>query len=51
MGKNGKIDIGISLYIKKDGDSIFSNGIKQNVLMFYKLLKQSDKLTRFILLM
>lgn len=43
MGKNGKIDIGISLYIKKDGDSIFSNGIKQNVLMFYKLLKQSDK--------
>lgn len=43
MPTNGKLNIGISLYIKKEGDSIFSNGIKQNVLMFYKLLKQSDK--------
>ena len=43
MPKNGKLNIGVSLFIKKEGDSIFSNGIKQNVLMFVKLLKQSDK--------
>jgi len=43
MPKNGKINIGVSLYIKKENDSIFSNGIKQNVLMFVKLLKQSKK--------
>lgn len=44
MGKKTKkINIGISLFIRKEGDSIFSNGIKQNVLMLYKLLKQSKK--------
>lgn len=44
MGKKRKkINIGISLFIRKEGDSIFSNGIKQNVLMLYKLLKQSKK--------
>jgi hypothetical protein len=37
------LKIGITLGLQSNNESIWTNGMKQNVLMFVHLLKQSEK--------